>query len=189
MNKIRKIRRRCKCGCGNITNYGKKYMPGHWAINGSVKHGLCSHKLYSVYYNMRARCYYKKHKQYNDYGGRGIRVCIRWRKSVKSFYKFCINNGWNKNLQINRINNDGNYTPDNCDFVTKPENARNRRMYKNNTSGYTGVSFNKINRNYRVYVRVNKKPFFLRGIFYTPEQAVIARDNYIIKNNLLHMVN
>ena len=163
------LRRRCKCGCGSITNYGKKWVSGHnsktntpilmtqsktGVKNPNYKHGFRYHKLYNVWRNMKARCYNSNADRYQDYGGRGIRVFIRWRYSVKAFYNWSIKNGWEEGLEIDREDNDGNYHPNNCRFVTSKvnnNNQRKRKIAKNNTTGFKGVSFHKVTNKYQAY--------------------------------------
>lgn len=87
--------------------------------------------LYDVWRSMRQRCYYEKHVAYRRYGGRGITVCREWRENFKTFYK------WAKNkhkigLTLDRRNNDGNYEPSNCRFITMLENRRNSPLTKLN---------------------------------------------------------
>ena len=131
------LRRRCKCGCGEITSPGCKWVYGHnpkRAANGknnsSYKHGLRHHKIYSLWCNMKQRCYNQNSTYYENYGGRGIRVCIKWRDNPKAFYNWAIKNGWQEGLTIDREDNDGNYHPDNCRFVTRAVNNQNRRPYR-----------------------------------------------------------
>jgi hypothetical protein len=90
-------------------------------------HGLRKHPLYNVWSGLKDRCKNPNLYSYKDYGGRGITACEEWKNSFQSFYDWAIKNGWEKNLEINRINNDGNYEPSNCNFVTPKENSRNRR--------------------------------------------------------------
>lgn len=75
---------------------------------------------------MLDRCYDTKNKRYADYGGRGITICDEWRHSFDNFVQWAINNGYKQGLQIDRINNDGNYEPSNCRWVTLKDNCRNR---------------------------------------------------------------
>ncbi len=82
---------------------------------------------------MKRRCYNQKFKQYKDYGGRGIRVCDEWLKSFKNFYDWAMANGFREDLQIDRIDNDGNYEPSNCRWVSAKENANNRVRKHANT--------------------------------------------------------
>ncbi len=115
------------------------------------KHGLSSHPLMFVRAGMKARCYNPNHQTYYAYGGRGIKVCKIWRQDFKAFYDWCIINGWQKGLQIDRINNNGDYKPSNCRFVTCQQNLCNRQdtvfiKYKGETkilsewSGIIGVA-------------------------------------------------
>ena len=80
-----------------------------------------------VYYDMIRRCYSPKDNHYNRYGKRGIKVCEEWRKDCKSFYKWAKDNGYKVGLQLDRINNDGNYEPNNCRWVSARENSLNKR--------------------------------------------------------------
>jgi hypothetical protein len=76
---------------------------------------------------MKNHCHNPNNPRYDDWGGRGIRVCQEWLDSYQAFKEWALSHGWSPELQINRINNDGNYEPGNCNFVTPSENSRNRR--------------------------------------------------------------
>ena len=104
------------CGCYNI------------AVR-STQDGRCRTHPYLVrlYYRMLERCYRRSNQNYADYGGRGIRVCEEWLGSPAAFYEWCLSNGYEKKLQIDRRENDGPYSPENCRFVTPKENSNNRR--------------------------------------------------------------
>jgi hypothetical protein len=97
-------------------------------INIYPKKNMSSHPLRMVYFHMMHRCYWPEDPSYHCYGGRGIEVCDQWKRSSKSFYKWALPL-WEKGLQIDRINNDGNYSPENCRFVTAKENCRNSRNF------------------------------------------------------------
>ena len=86
-----------------------------------------SHPLYKVWSSIKKRCYLERDAYYKDYGGRGIVLCDEWLNSFPAFKEECISIGWSTGLQIDRINNDGNYEPGNIHFVTCSENNRNRR--------------------------------------------------------------
>lgn len=95
-----------------------------------LKHGLHSEPLYPIWKAMKQRCFNKNNKQYHNYGGRGITVCPEWITDFLSFYNWAIANGWQIGLDLDRRNNDGNYEPGNCRFVTQVVNANNKRNNK-----------------------------------------------------------
>lgn len=88
------------------------------------------HRINSVYRSMKSRCYNEKDKGFKNYGGRGIKICDEWLNNYHLFRKWALSNGQAMGLEIDRINNDGNYEPSNCRFVTKQENGQNRRTTK-----------------------------------------------------------
>ena len=96
----------------------------------ATKHGLAGHPLYVVWQGMKTRCYRRSHKHYKDYGGRGITICDEWIDDFKAFADWASGNGHRKGLQIDRIDNDGNYELSNCRFVTNAVNIRNSRSAK-----------------------------------------------------------
>ena len=83
-------------------------------------------KIYLAWNNMMIRCNQVNHKQYDDYGGRGIKICEEW-QDFEDFYIWSIENGHAMNLGLDRIDNDGNYEPSNCKWSTRLEQQKNRR--------------------------------------------------------------
>lgn len=131
----------CKCDCGNITKVvagqlrsGKTKSCGCYKRKQTAErnmasktvHGLRYHPLYNVWCGIKKRCENQFSTAFRWYGGRGIGVCKEWMEFVP-FYQWAIENGYEIGLQLDRIDNDGSYTPDNCRFVTCAENQRNRR--------------------------------------------------------------
>jgi hypothetical protein len=88
---------------------------------------LAHGRLYSVYLCMKSRCNKKSHHSYARYGGRGIRVCKEWLGlgSFERFKSWAMAHGYRDELQIDRIDNNDDYCPENCRFVTASENQRN----------------------------------------------------------------
>lgn len=84
-------------------------------------------RLKSTHTSMIRRCYSESYTAYPDYGGRGIRVCDEWREDTTAFIEWALANQTSRGLHLDRIDNDGDYTPDNCRFVTPTVNGRNRR--------------------------------------------------------------
>jgi hypothetical protein len=77
---------------------------------------------------MKRRCYASSHQEYKNYGGRGIKICDEWFNDFVSFYEWAINNGYQDDLTIDRIDNDGNYEPKNCQWISLKENVRKARI-------------------------------------------------------------
>ena len=94
-------------------------------------------KLYSVWLNMRARCYNPKNKRYKDYGGRGISICSDW-DDFLNFKRWSLEKGFDESLTIDRIDNNGNYCPENCRWINQKEQMRNTRV--NHLLTYNGVT-------------------------------------------------
>lgn len=94
-----------------------------------VKHNLRKHPLYYIWSLMKQRCSNPKYDNYHLYGGRGIKVCDKWINDFKEFYDD-VSDGYKKGLQLDRRNNNGNYEPENCRWVTCTVNNQNRRSTK-----------------------------------------------------------
>ena len=120
----------CRCDCGTERSiYYNSLLKGLSKSCGCLrrKHGLWRHPLYRKYRSILGRCYCPGTNGYACYGGRGIVVCDEWLRDFTSFYCWATQNGWVPGLQIDRINVDGPYSPDNCRFVTGKTNSNNKR--------------------------------------------------------------
>ena len=97
------------------------------------KHGFANTPLQRVWIQMRYRCGNPKAPNYPNYGGRGIAVCEEWRK-FRAFHEWAVANGYRKGLPIDRRDNNGPYSPDNCRFISTAENTQNSRQAKINAA-------------------------------------------------------
>ena len=153
-------------------------------------HGDSKTRLYNTWGGMIARVENKNDmKNYKDYGKRGITICTEWRSSFIEFKKWALENGYQNNLKIDRIDNNGNYEPSNCRWVEQNIQSRNtRRLRSTNTSGYRGVSWHKRQKKFHSRILVNYKMIVL-GYYNTAIEAGFAYDKYVIDNNLEHTTN
>lgn len=156
---------KCECECGN-----KSIVKSSNLLNGntkscgclrkekgkklgkeSFKHGKTDTRLYVVWRKMKERCLNSNCKDYKNYGGRGIGICDEWLEFMP-FYKWAVKNGHQKHLTLDRINNEGDYKPNNCRFTTRKiqnNNRRDNRIIKFNGkkktlsewSDYTGINY------------------------------------------------
>lgn len=124
----------CRCKCGEMLGVRHDYLlhPKHPKTHcGCENRGLPTQysQEYHIHNSMLRRCYVETHVGYPQYGGRGIRVCDRWRDKEKGFEHFLSDLGPRptKNHSLDRVNPDGNYEPGNCKWATNKEQARNKR--------------------------------------------------------------
>ncbi len=128
----------CVCECGKeIVVSGCHLRSGHTkscgcffaeAIsNANRVHGQSDTRLHNIWMGMINRCELPTFKNYANYGARGISVCKAWRQDFQSFFDWSVSNGYRNDLSIDRIDNDGNYEPSNCQWVTAKVQANNTR--------------------------------------------------------------
>ena len=172
----------CKCDCGNTIVVpasqlasGQKYSCGCLFKGKPLLYRRTrKNKLYNQWSGMIYRCTHESASHYERYGERGVSVCQEWIDSFESFADWSIANGYSENLEIDRIDNNGNYSPENCRWVSHMENSRNRNTRKTSKSGVAGVMFREDIQKWRVSIGVNYKRINI-GNFDSFEDAVDAR--------------
>lgn len=129
-------------------------------------------KEYCAWQNMKARCDNVNHPEYVNYGGRGVTYCDAW----KHFHNFIkdVKKAPDKYCILDRENVEGNYEPGNVRWVNTSLSAYNKRQHPNNTSGITGVAYNKRKDTYMAYINKDSKRKYL-GTYKTKQEAVEAR--------------
>ena len=115
-----------RCDCGN-----EKVIRKDGVVEGIVKscgctrnkHLLYKHPLYKRWIKIKQRCYNLNDPSYKYYGKRGVVMCDKWKNDFMLFYDWSLENGWSNNLTIDRIDNKGGYSPDNCQYISRSENS------------------------------------------------------------------
>lgn len=171
--------RHCKGLCNKHYQKKMKYGDPNTVVN--KYYGYSRHPLYFVYKGMMRRCYDVFYKGYKDHGGRGIIVCGKWKNDIREFMSWALPI-WKEGLYFDRRDNEGNYTPENCRFITPLESALNRRVRKNSLSGYHGVTFDRKSKKYVICMMKDGKKEIL-GYFSFSRSAAIAYDEIAIKLN------
>ena len=125
-------------------------------------------RLKNIWHGMKQRCYNPNRPNYRYYGGRGITICDEWLNSFQAFSAWSMDNGYQDELSIDRIDYNGNYEPSNCRWVSMKGQAENKRPRNSqppcqqtfqkhqriwSNTGVSGVTYDKKNHRYRVYSR------------------------------------
>ncbi len=134
----RRYKWKCVCDCGNVVYVDSYFLKaGKTKSCGCLKREMISAlnrkhegkklhpRLYRIWLNMRTRCMNPKYKEFDRYGGRGIRICDEW-NDFSAFCSWSLSHGYSDGLTIERVDNDGNYEPSNCAWIPLADQARNK---------------------------------------------------------------
>lgn len=158
---------KCKCDCGNerIVS-GQSLRKGMTMSCGCLRnevrrkaiyiHGMSQSKIHKTWRGLFQRCENPTASHYERYGGRGIGICEEWKgeNGFVNFYEWSMKNGYSDNLELDRINNNKGYSPDNCRWISHIENCHNRNARKDSTTGYAGIQ-ERVMRTGRIKYRVS----------------------------------
>lgn len=158
----------CKCDCGNTLVVTRAHLrSGETTSCGclrlellktrSIKHGMHGTRIYNIHRKIKERCTRPGTTKYAEYGGRGITIVEEW-LDFSNFHEWAKLNGYEEHLTIERINNDGPYSPENCKWATVDEQNKNRR----NTKKYTINGETKLVPGWAEYYEINKQLLYYR---------------------------
>lgn len=151
-------------------------------------HLFYKHKFYATWVNILARCLNTSHRDYAGYGGRGITVCEEW-LDVATFVAWAEATHPNiSGVSVDRIDNDKGYSPDNCRWADSTTQSINKRIQKNNTSGILGINWKTRDEVWVAQLSIQNKKKHI-GQFKNIEDAILARNEYILANNLPHKLS
>lgn len=181
----------CECICGNqkeirsgnLRNGHTKScgcLPRDILLERNKSHGLSDKPEYFIWKGMKSRCNNPLADGYQNYGGRGIVICDRWLESFENFYED-MGPRPSKKHSIDRIDNSGDYCPENCRWVTRKIQGRNQRKRKGSTSKYRGVYRVKGSGRWAASIMGNLKKQIYIGRFSSEEAAAKAYDEQAIK--------
>lgn len=148
-------------------------------------------RLHSIWGNMKDRCFNKNSDRYYRYGGRGVSICDEW-MIFDNFYNWALNNGYQDNLTIDRVNNDGNYTPDNCrwaDNITQANNKSNNNVLTYNGESHTLREWSRLIGidSRTIFKRINRDGWTLEDALNKPIRKVKKGNDALIEfNNKKH---
>lgn len=190
---------KCQCDCGNIVEKRLSALTSDMTkscgcLKGKNqkgkrhkgKHNMSGTRIHNAWRGMKARCNYKGHPSYKNYGARGIRVCSEWLNDFPTFYEWAMANGYSDNLTLDRIDVNGNYEPENCRWSDLSTQSANRRS--SGSCEYIGVFKEPKGKSYFSRIIHNGEVVFSYRSK-SKNECAKKRNEYIIENSLKYPLN
>lgn len=189
----------CLCDCGNEVKVNNSHLLGTQSKSRRPNKSCGCHqkklgglaekyqRIYQLWRGILGRCYNTNYDNYERFGGKGITVCDEWKEDFNSFLDWSLQNGYDPELTLGRMDVTKPYEPNNCIWTDQFFKAQKKGIYKNNKTGKTGVSYSEDQGTYRSYIRRNNVRKDL-GSFDNLEDAIEARikaEEYFKKHNKL----
>lgn len=186
----------CTCECGNkIVARGENLKNGNTkscgcygrekTIERLTTHGMTKTRLYKIYQGIKSRCYRGTNSEFFLYGARGIKMCDEWKDDFESFSKWANENGYiedakQKDCSIDRIDVNGDYSPENCRWVNsfvQANNTRKNKYYEWNGETHTLTEWSRILHinSGTIYTRINKLGWTVEEAFTLPVSPISQR--------------
>lgn len=196
-----KIYYKCLCDCGVYKDVSSSNLSSGEVLSCGclkkeswksviTKHNLRRSPIYAVYHRMKGRCLNEKHPRYSYYGGRGIGICQRWLEPEGvGFLNFVedMSPSYQEGFELDRTDNMGDYSPDNCRWVSNSINQANKRKKLCTICKYKGVSLTRSGK-YSARVSIKGRGIYV-GVYNDERSAAEAYDNYIITHGLGYTTN
>lgn len=186
-NKHNQIQWNCICDCGTeLAVRTNALVQGHKQSCGCLvrelssqrnrTHGMRNKPIYQILDSMKKRCYREDHDNYKHYGERGITICDEWMNDHAKFFEWALANGYRDGLQIDRIDTNKGYCPENCRFLNRTCNGLNRRA--TGESEELGVYYKSKEDSYQASIGLKGKRYSL-GYDKNPYRISEKRDKFV----------
>ena len=179
--------KRCEvvCDCSTVKSVsirdvvlGRVVSCGCKRLEGMYVHGMYKSRPFSIHGHMKRRCDTPNEAGYPHYGGRGISYDSKW-ATFEGFWED-MSEGYSDELELDRIDPNGDYCKENCRWADQTLQCFNTRKRIDNTSGKSGVSWDKKSENWHVYININSKRYNL-GRYKDLELAIFIREEAELK--------